>query len=185
MSRRKSSVRAPFPRPDDTGKSPDEIWEELCSLCRDYLYPPGMPVVHKVLARLATYAKYGPGVRLDDGKVGLRGGARLLQRHEEKQLLDEEEKALLAEVYNYSSSQSNPNIVPRDLAVTLNKSSTLSGSLKDQIHPHSTSTTMTVHSDRPARSGQHCGPEHNMHSHVGRATRRNAAPQESTDARAR
>jgi hypothetical protein len=147
------------PKPDDTGKTTEEIWQELCGLCRDYLFPPGMPVVRKVLARLATYAKYGPGVRLEDGHVALRGGCpRLLQRHEDKQLLDEEERAVLAEVYNYSSSTSNMNIVPRDLQVTLRKGGGSMHGSTTKINGVDLTTTMAHHADRPRAAASLIAP---------------------------
>lgn len=74
----------------------EELVASALQRCRDYIFH--QPVVNKALVRLIVYAKFGPGVVVDD-RVQLMGPHRVLHGFEEKLLLAEEERTLVVDVY--------------------------------------------------------------------------------------
>jgi hypothetical protein len=73
------------------------VIEEAKSRCFDYVF--NQQVVNRAFIRMIVYAKYGPGVRQQDGTVRLTGAHRVLHPFEEKELLAEEQDILITDIY--------------------------------------------------------------------------------------
>ncbi|CUG91405.1 Hypothetical protein, putative [Bodo saltans] len=126
--------------PPNDGMSADEMWDYLAQLCLLFVFPEehecGLAATlsrsknrswtsGQPFSRVSVYAKYGPGVRVEDGEstmdhttnsqrllsqVRLKSGGqgKLLQPHELKQLVDEEKRSFLCEVYNGGDGVTTP-----------------------------------------------------------------------------
>lgn len=85
---------------DDTlpATTKDRLYADAQARCMDYVFK--QQVIAKAFVRAIVYAKYGPGVRQDDGSVALMGPHRQpLHAFEEKQLLAEEADKYITDVY--------------------------------------------------------------------------------------
>lgn len=117
--------------PSSDGMSAEDMWDYLANLCLMFVFPEdhecGLAATlsrsknrswtaSQPFSRVCVYAKYGPGVPVEDGhatfdhttnttrvlsQVRLKSGGqgKLLQAHELKQLLDEEQRSFLCEMY--------------------------------------------------------------------------------------
>lgn len=131
MSSTLSSTQRPPALPPSEGMTAEDMWDYLAQLCLTFVFPEERecgPAAElsisknrswtstQPFSRVSVYAKYGPGVRVEDlnpsmdhtthslrllTQVVLKSGGKdkLLQPHELKQLIDEEQRSFLCEVY--------------------------------------------------------------------------------------
>ena len=83
-------------------ESPTAILERLKTNCFQFVFPPGQKVVPRAVTRMTAYARYGPALPSESGRLVLksaRNGEGTLRHHEEQLLIKEEEGGIVSDIY--------------------------------------------------------------------------------------